>query len=428
MIKIALSLCITMIVCYSSVAQTSDTLKVMSYNLLSFPNPGNNDPIGNDAARVSYFTDIINEVDPDIIICQEMTDISGATMLVDDLNANATTGKTYAHAPEFFEYGPTPWEIGNMLIYSNDFINLIEQSELPRNNSAVAPDGNTVIAPRAASLYKLDIVSDDCNTMTNQLEMISSHFKAGTGGASGNEIADNHRRDLSAWDIMDYVNTLPATTNVIAGGDFNLYSSSSSGSNAEPSYFTLTDNSNPFVDVFGGFVRNDPAEVHKYTQSTRAGNSFSEYGNGGAPGGIDDRFDFLLHSGSIENSTNKIQMIASSYHTIANPMSWNGDATDGSSPIMNQIRYMSDHYPVVMDIVSNYPNCSLCQSIMDIVDNYVSGENLTVEAETTISANNVIDGGSNIGYSAGECVELNAGFETTTNANFEAFIQGCSSN
>jgi len=408
--------------------QSEDTLKIMTYNLLFFPNPSNNNNIGKDASRIVYFRQIIDEIDPDIIICQEMTDLSGATMLVNELNSNASTGKTYSHAPNFTEYGPSVYGIGNMLIYNDDIVDLIAQSELPRNNTANASNGNTVIAPRANSLYELQLNSTLCPSQSNNLSLISGHFKAGTDNANSSEISDRDRRNLSALDLMDYINAAASTENIISGGDFNFYGDEINGSTySEPAYETLSQssNTNPLVDILGGFTRNIAGDVAKYTQSTRAGGTFNPYGNDGSPGGIDDRFDFLLYTNAISNNLDNVRYLSGSYETVANPLIWNGDAMDGNSPIKNQIQWNSDHYPVVLEVISNYPTCSTCPVTQLENLDYILGEILEIEAVNLIQADNLIGPSADIEYHAGQCVEMDIGFEVQLGAVFHAYILGC---
>ncbi len=412
-------------------AQTTDTLTVMTYNCLFFPSNGNSDPLGSDDARKVHFKNVINEVDPDIILLQEISDASGATILVDELNANATTGKIYAHSPlaDFEEYGPNPFQIGNMLIYNTEVVGFNSQVEVPRNNSAVEPDGGITITPRASTQYDLSIVSKDCPNESNSLKAYSSHLKAGFDNANSSEIADRDRRVLGAQDLMDHINALSISDNVIAVGDFNFYSDNTvTGTYAEPAYDVLIDagNANPLIDYFGGFTRNisDPVEVAKYTQSTRQV-GFNEYGNGGSNGGLDDRFDFIWYNNAINDNSSNIQLIPGTYKTPGSPLGWNNDALDGNSPIASDLHFMSDHYPVVLDIESFYANCSLCQADVTETINYPAGSTIMSEAEFSISASNVIEAGASVTYSAGLYIELNAGFEVETNGEFETLQTGC---
>ncbi|MGB1205536.1 MAG: endonuclease/exonuclease/phosphatase family protein [Chitinophagales bacterium] len=323
----------------------------MTYNILRFPNANNNNVNGNDAARIVYFREIVEAAAADIIVIQEMTADAGATMLVNELNTNGTTGKTYARASTYTGYGGFS-PLGNMLIYNTDLFNLVSQAELPRTNTA-SHNGETVISPRANSYYEIEAYNADCSA-TIPLHIFSAHLKAGSSGATATEIADRDRRNLGALDLMDFINNLPTNSNIIAGGDFNFY-----GATVEPAYLNILENtnSNPLFDVLNGWTRNNAANASKYTQSSRSGGN-SLYGNSGAGGGLDDRFDFLFMSDDVQNNTNNVSYIANSYETFGSANIWNGDVTDGNSPIKTQLQAMSDHLPVVMELELTFPEAS----------------------------------------------------------------------
>ena len=273
-------------------------------------------------------------------------------MLVNELNANGTTGKTYARASVYTGHGGFG-KLGNMLIYNADLFNFISQTELPRNNT-VSHNGNTIISPRTNSYYELEAYHTDC-TATIPLHLFGLHLKAGQDDATTTEIADKDRRNLGALDLMDFVNALPTNSNIIAGGDFNLYSTTD-----EPAYTSVLAgaNANPFVDILNGWTRNIAADVAKYTQSSRAGNTFNLHGNNGSPGGLDDRFDFLFMSDDVQNNTNNVSYIANSHETFGSANIWNGDVTAGNSPVKTQLQAMSDHLPVIMSLEMTFPEPS----------------------------------------------------------------------
>ncbi len=340
-------------------AQSSTELTVMTYNLLNFPNPSNNSSISDDAARASYFRQIVEDADADVIIIQEMKDISGATLLVNELNTNGTLGKTYNHAPSFFAYGSSDFALGNMLIYNDDILDLIAQQELPRSSTS-GPNGS-VITPRATSRYQMEI-TNSCSGINVPVEFYSAHFKAGSDEANGNEIADRELRDLGATDLMNFINTLASNTNMVVAGDFNFYSDNLSGSvYSEPAYVTMTSGSNTqqLYDKLGGWTRNTSGDAYKFTQSTRgAGESIDLYGNDGIPGGLDDRFDHIFINPAINDNQNMLSYVLGTYQTYGSPGILNSDATAGIFPLENELKIMSDHYPVIMKL-------SVCEQVVD---------------------------------------------------------------
>lgn len=400
--------------------QVSEQFTVMSYNVLNYPNPSNNDPTGNDSNRLGLFRAIVEAADADVILLQEIKTNQGAQDLVDELNANGVLGKVYSKAPTFTAYGSTNFQIGNMCIYNESIFNFISQGEIPRVFSAMAPNGNSEFAPRANTFYELEYESSACNS-TKTINFVSCHFKSGTDSASGFDIADNQRRNLGAMDLMSWVNSFSTNKNFVVAGDFNLQDDNAS----EPAYATMINNGNaiPMVDLLGGWDRNITADAWKYTQSTRQGN-FDEFGNSGSPGGLDDRFDLLFVSSEIANNLDNVKYVAGTYETFASPNSLNADALNGSHPQANNVRDMSDHYPVIMDLEISFSTCN-CQVNELITMDYPSGSSFQHVVQNNITADNTINSGANISYEAGNCILLQPGFEVDANANFHAFIGGC---
>ncbi len=349
-------------------AQTD--VRVLTYNVLNFPDATNADIIGNDASRSGYFRQVVEDAGADIIIIQELTSDAGADMLVTELNNNGTLGKTYNRAAVYTSYN-TFSPLGNMLIYNDDIFDFVSQTEIPRNNS-ITIGSKTTISPRANSHYQLSMRNPEaeCPDETVFLDIVSMHLKAGDDEIDlvGEDPADRDRRALGVQDLMDYLITLPANSNVIVGGDFNFQTSDFLGPVVpyEPAYGTLTTTGSfPLNDPLGTWIRNTASEINKYTQSPRtAGNP---YGNGGSGGGIDDRFDFWMFSGSIQSNSNFVSYIANSYDAYGNDGSdFNGDINAGtnsevSQAIADAMHYMSDHIPVIMDLRFTFPssNCTV---------------------------------------------------------------------
>lgn len=330
----------------------------MSYNLLNYSN-GNTDPIGGDAARAVYFTQIVEAANADVVMVQELTSTTAADQLLTSLNTNGTLGKTYNRA--------TAWNpatgFGNMLFYNDDLIDLVAQTALPQNNTGVSPNGNVQTSVRVVCEFVMNVVNPDCDTQITEIRFYDQHLKASQDPAEGSNIADNERRDLGCKDLMDYVNTLAPTVNVVAGGDFNFYSDNNDPSNPEPGYSTLTSatNTNPLIDILGGWTRNIAADVAKYTQSTRNAIGSNAFGNGGANGGLDDRFDLIFFNGAVNTNTNYVQYVSGSYQTFGNTgVSLNGQADESSSPVATPIMRMSDHFPVILQLDVTYNPANAC--------------------------------------------------------------------
>ena len=353
-------------------AQSTEDLHIIYYNVLNFPNPSNTNTFGNDASRHIYFRDIIESQDADIIVLQECKALFGAEDLVAELNTNGTLDKTYAHSSNFYSYSG----LGNMIIFNADKMDLLDHIELPRTNFQVSLNGDSHIAPRANSRFIVELISTECPAETIRLELHTGHFKGSNGNETSTTLADRDRRQLSALDLMDYIDTIPTTRNIIMGGDFNLYSDN------EPAYVTMTNSSfqHQFVDPLGGWIRNQTSEASKYTQSTRT--SQSEFGNGGSSGGLDDRFDMILFNQAIDQGSNQLTYISDSYVTVGHPDILNSNATAGASLIKDQLYKMSDHYPVKLSIRLDFPNCNT--SCDGIVINEIHYDNMNADVNEFI--------------------------------------------
>ena len=95
----------------------------------------------------------------------------------------------------------------------------------------------------------------------------------------------------------------------ILAGDFNVYGPD------EPAYKLLVDSmSIDLEDPIGYWSRNESSHVEKYTQSTRN----DQLSDGGASGGLDDRFDFILFSDHFTSKDPDLKYVEGSYKVIGN--------------------------------------------------------------------------------------------------------------
>ena len=97
------------------------------------------------------------------------------------------------------------------------------------------------------------------------------------------------------------------------------------------------------------------ASIH--SQSTR----ISQFG-GGATGGLDDRFDFILFSDDVVNGTNKVKYIYNTCHSVSNDgnhlnKSIIASPVNSSVPdsVLQALYFMSDHLPVICNVEVQSP-------------------------------------------------------------------------
>jgi hypothetical protein len=218
------------------------------------------------------------------------------------------------------------------------------------------------------------------NFTPDTLVIYSVHLKASTG--SSNE----ERRQDSAVRLRFLSNKLSDNAYFTVMGDFNIYKSS------EPAYQTLLDETsrNYFVDPIDtpGNWNNSAAYRFVHTQSTRN----SQLGDGGASGGLDDRFDIILVSQTIMDAGG-ITIDPDSYTAFGNDglhfnNNINAQPNNAVSPEVAEALYRSsDHLPVFADFdfgpIVSVEDDFIYPSSITLNDNYPNPFN----PETTISFN-----------------------------------------
>lgn len=304
-----------------------DTLLVLAYNVLNYP--------GSTSARFADFRTIMHYVEPDIILCNEMVSNTGATTLLN--SALNQYGVNY-YAMATFVDGP---DSDNMLYYNSNKVTLTSQAEI----TTTLRDVNHYV-----------VSWSNVNAGTTNLHLFSFHLKAGTGATN------ETRRESECQDFRAYVDNtanVPANANVILGGDFNLY-----GSGTEPAWTELTAPAGGGTHLFQdpinrvGNWSNNTAYQDIHTQSTRS--TTNPGGSGGATGGLDDRFDFMLINDAVRNGSNGVRFIPGTYETIGNDANKlnvsiieNLPNTAVPDSVRDALFNMSDHLPIVMKVTTD---------------------------------------------------------------------------
>ncbi len=288
-----------------SIAGSGDTIRVASYNLLNFP--------GTDVAtRVPLFRTVVHSIKPDVLIVQEMISQSGVTTFLNDV-MNYYQSNQYSTIP--FHDGP---DTDNGIFFDPNQVTFVRASYIPT-------------ALREIAEYILYI-----NGTQDTLRIYSLHLKASTG-------SDNEQKRLAEATILrNYLNNLPSGSQFMIVGDYNLYRSS------EPAFQKLiadeADNDGRAKDPLNavGDWTNNSAFRFIHTQSPRV-RSFG----GGSTGGLDDRFDIMLTSYSLDDN-----IIVSSYTSFGNDGNHFNDSinrlpnTAVPDSVANALHYGSDHLPV----------------------------------------------------------------------------------
>ncbi|MGK0314300.1 MAG: exonuclease III [Saprospiraceae bacterium] len=334
-----------------------DTLRVMSYNLLNFPEGRDDCGASNTIVpnRWDSLANINTYLNPDILLVCELQNSAGAdSILSRSLNIN---GETKYMAANFIpNQSSSNTDLNNMFYYNAEKVILYSQEEIQTANR----DFNkyTVYANDSELAVNLDTIF---------IDFYMVHLKA------GNTASDRLKRATACQILRDYLDARPSRNNVIAG-DLNLYT------DTEDAYQILTSGIYPFHDPADqeGNWNNNQAYADVLTQSTRATDD-PPY-DCGATGGIDSRFDFVMTSETIKDSLENVNVIAGSYNTVGNNGSTYNQAintpsnTSGVPPsVLNSLYYMSDHIPVTLDLKVTYPEMPI-DSCIYVYTNADSGD------------------------------------------------------
>ncbi len=290
-------------------AQPTDTLTVMTYNVLNYHNAA--------ADRIEHLRTVIQSVEPDILVIQEMWE---------DLNQHFQTNifprGGYSYAPHIGS------QTNVSLFFRQDRVGYLGQRIVPTSLRNIVG-------------YELRVQTAE--HISFAFWLYGAHLKASDGSDDEQQRAD----EVTA--LRNALADLPTDTHYLVAGDFNVYRSS------EPAYQTLM---NEFaVDLYDpvdrpGNWHNSSVYAEVHTQSTR----YNNIGDGGSWGGMDDRFDFILPSAPFRDTAG-LWYLDGSYKAYGNDGRHLNDAinyqgnTAVSAEIADALHFGSDHLPVVMDVV-----------------------------------------------------------------------------
>lgn len=293
--------------------QGADQVRVMSYNLLNYPDAGGF--AADTALRHPFFRSIIQATSPDILVVAELNSPAGYNAFL--TNVMNTGQNQYASAPYLISNDS---ERG--LYYRPNRFQLLNSRSIPTNL-------------RSINEYTLLYLSTG-----DTLRIYAVHLKASSG--SSNE----QQRASEVDSLRKVTNALPAGSNFIVCGDFNIYGSAES---AYQKLIQIQSGSQGHVidpQPLSG-IWNNPAYAIHHTQSPRV-RSFG----GGATGGMDDRFDMILFSKGIQDAGG-MTYVTSSLQAYGNDGNHYNDSINRSpntavgQAIANALHNASDHLPVL---------------------------------------------------------------------------------
>ncbi len=346
---IAISCCISTSASYSQ----TDTLTIATYNILNYP--------GSDAAiRNPYFRPVIHSMKPDVLIVQEMQSQAGVTTFLNEVMNKYQSG---LYSTVVFNDGP---DTDNSFYYRSDKVTFIGAQYI-----------NTALRRIAEYTFQH-------KNSGEVIKIYSLHLKASA------TTDDENKRLAEVTILRDHMNALPANTNFIVGGDFNIYKST------EPAYQKLigseADNDGRCFDpkTLTGTWNQSAYAIH-HTQSPRV----RAFG-GGVTGGLDDRFDMLLNSFSLTDN-----LISESYKAYGNDGNHYNDSINRlpnsavPDSVAHGLHYAADHIPVVAKYVfQSLSAFNLLSPANNSLDQSLSGL-LTWQASTGATGYDVYFGTTN---------------------------------
>ena len=298
----------------------SSSARIMTYNILNYQD---------DNQREANYIDILTEIEPNILIIQEILGNEGFLNFKEDvldiLNPNQWSSANFTNQSAQQDIA---------LYYYHDMFTLLESNVVETAQSSGTRDVIEWILIHNASEVEFNIYG--------------AHFKASSGNSNAQQ------RLEEATILRNHLNQLAENTLFILAGDLNIYSNNS---DSEPCFEMLigsqnNDNGQLFdpINRIGHWHNNSSfADVH--TQSPRT----SSFG-GGANGGMDDRFDWLLVSAQFLDESSVLKYIENSYVTYGNDGNHFNDAINSgsnavvSNDIADALHDASDHLPVYMDL------------------------------------------------------------------------------
>ena len=290
--------------------KSQDTVKIATYNLLRY---------GSNTNRNLDFKKVIDYIKADLYITQELTNNSGVTNFLNNV-LNKDDNKFLS--AKFYD----DTDIDQALFYDKNKFEILSTSKI---------EGD----PRNIVAYRLKHIQSE-----KIFFVFNLHMKAAKGSS------EEQRRYNQVEQLINYTKQMNEDHFYVVAGDFNIYSTN------EPAYQKFFETTSTGYGKFNDLVKvegtyRNPEYAIYHTQSPRT----SQFG-GGASGGMDDRFDYILFSDSLMDSNNTF-VIKDSYEVIGNDgnhydMAINVSPNSAvSQELADALHDASDHLPVSVDLV-----------------------------------------------------------------------------
>lgn len=310
------------------VAPPAHALRVVTWNLLQYPGLSL-------STRQPHFRTVMAAIDADVLITQELNSSAGADSFLTNV-LNVVQPGQWLSSGWFNLQGSE----GGAIYYRPSKVTLSLLVQIPTAGPRDVMGGTIKPVGYTSSAASM--------------RLLSVHFKAG-----GPATADSTTRRLECTDIRNVLNNQPAGTNILLGGDTNIYGAYEGG------YIRLTesqaDNDGRLMDplTMPGTWNNNSGYALNHTQcpcNTGCLGGFSG-------GGMDDRFDLWLTSYPMQDGEGLDYVPDFTVSHGAYPYAYGNDGTkfnsdinsggtNGMVPIAvaNALHDASDHLPVVITV------------------------------------------------------------------------------
>ncbi len=328
---------------YATGIAQNDSIRLMSYNLMMYPS-------GTNYAREAYLSAIINAYRPDIFtVCELETSAAAVDILNHVLQPVNTAYRSAVFEPNHSNPNST---LQQFLYYNSDKLELYAQSYLTTN---IRDINKYTLYLKTAELATGDTLFIDVYVM---------HLKASQGQTN------EDKRLQMVQVLMQDLQNIPAGHYVLVTGDLNLYYS------GEPAYQELTDPNNAVVlkDPVNapGYWHNNSSFAWLHTQATNTNKGGNFVG-----GGLDDRFDFILVSENVMNSSEAFHYKPGSYAAYGNNGNcFNDNVNDPwcsgnfSQSLRDNLYEMSDHLPVTATFETTHHLVGIKKSALEKIHIY----------------------------------------------------------
>jgi subtilisin-like proprotein convertase family protein/endonuclease/exonuclease/phosphatase family metal-dependent hydrolase len=309
-----------------SVSVGKDRVKIMTYNLLNYPDNQNGSISVDTSLRNPFYRTTIASADPDILVIQELLSSAGYNGFLSNVmnqNGNVYSAATYINS----------FDTDNGLFYKTTKFHFV-------SNTPIQTD------LRDINEFKLvHILSGDT------IRIYSVHLKA------SNTPSDENQRALEVDSLRKVTNQLAPGSDFLVCGDYNIYYTAES---AYQKLIAVTSGvEGQFVDALSlTGTWNNPAYSIYHTQSPRT----RAFG-GGTTGGLDDRFDMILFSKAI-SLTGGMSYVSGSMTAYGNDGNHYNDSINHppnavvSQAIADALHYGSDHIPVFASFEFENSSCA----------------------------------------------------------------------